>query len=56
MANVKNASIRENVIERCIQTRGGRTVPQIMEAYHNLNDGVLTQAVADGTEFRGGGE
>ncbi len=32
MANVKNASIREIVIDRCLKTRGGRTVAQIMRA------------------------
>lgn len=30
MANVKNASIREIVIDRCLQTRGRRTVQQII--------------------------
>lgn len=30
MANVKNASIREIVIDRCLQTRGRRTVQQIL--------------------------
>ncbi len=38
MANVKNASIREIVIDRCLQTRGGRTVPQIMKACNEALD------------------
>ena len=32
MANVKNAGIREIVIDRCLQDRDGRTVQQIMDA------------------------
>ena len=32
MANVKNAGIREIIIDRCLQTKGGRTVQQIMDA------------------------
>ena len=32
MANVKNAGIREIVIDRCLQTKGGRTVQQMMDA------------------------
>lgn len=38
MANVKNASIREIVIDRCLQVRGGRTVPQIMKACNEALD------------------
>ena len=38
MANVKNASIREIVIDRCLQTKGGRTVPQIMKACNEALD------------------
>lgn len=32
MANVKNAGIREIIIDRCLQNREGRTVQQIMDA------------------------
>ena len=32
MANVKNAGIREIIIDRCLQNRDGRTVQQIMDA------------------------
>ncbi len=32
MANVKNAGIREIIIDRCLQNRDGRTVLQIMDA------------------------
>ena len=38
MANVKNASIREIVIDRCLQAKGGRTVPQIMKACNEALD------------------
>ena len=38
MANVKNASIREIIIDRCLQTRGGRTVAQIMKACNDALD------------------
>ena len=32
MANVKNAGIREIIVDRCLQNRDGRTVQQIMDA------------------------
>ena len=32
MANVKNAGIREIIIDRCLQDKGGRTVQYIMDA------------------------
>lgn len=32
MANVKNAGIREIIIDRCLQNRDGRTVQQMMDA------------------------
>ena len=32
MANVKNAGIREIIIDRCLQDRGGRTIQYIMDA------------------------
>lgn len=38
MANVKNASIREIVIDRCLQAKGGRTVPQMMKACNEALD------------------
>lgn len=38
MANVKNASIREIVIDRCLHAKGGRTVPQIMKACNEALD------------------
>lgn len=38
MANVKNAALREIVIDRCLQARGGRTVQQIMKACNDALD------------------
>ncbi len=38
MANVKNAAIREIVIDRCLQSRDGRTVTQIMKACNDALD------------------
>ena len=38
MANVKNAAIREIVIDRCLRHPGGRTVQQIMKACNDALD------------------
>jgi len=38
MANVKNAAIREIVIDRCLRHPGGRTVQQIMKECNDALD------------------
>ena len=42
MANVKNAAIREIVIDHCLRHPGGRTVQQIILGYNAKYDALTT--------------